>query len=70
MYEKVDLTMEKKKLFDMLLSQAGDILCVNITRDKKLLGICRLLRENVAYYNWVGFYLVEREGTCVGTIYG
>jgi len=61
MYEKVDLTMEKKKLFDRLLSQAGDILCVNITRDEKLLGICGLLRENVAYYNWVGFYLVERE---------
>lgn len=53
--------MEKKKLFDRLLSQAGDILCVNITRDEKLLGICGLLRENVAYYNWVGFYLVERE---------
>ena len=51
--------MEKKKLFDRLLSQAGDILCEDITRDEKLLGICGLLRENVAYYNWVGFYLVN-----------
>ena len=53
--------MEKKKLFDRLLSRVGDILCEDITRDEKLLGICGLLRENVAYYNWVGFYLVDRE---------
>lgn len=57
--------MEKKKLFERLLSQAGDILCVDITRDEKLLGICGLLRENVAYYNWVGFYLVDRERALV-----
>lgn len=25
-------------------------------RDEKLLQICQLLEENVAYYNWVGFY--------------
>jgi len=26
------------------------------TRDEKLLEICQLLHQNVAHYNWVGFY--------------
>jgi len=26
------------------------------TRDEKLLEICQLLNQNVAHYNWVGFY--------------
>ena len=27
-----------------------------LTRDEKLFAICNLLKNNVAYYNWVGFY--------------
>ena len=27
-----------------------------ISRDEKLLKICELLQDSVAYYNWVGFY--------------
>jgi L-methionine (R)-S-oxide reductase len=26
------------------------------TRDEKLYQICKLLEENISYYNWVGFY--------------
>ena len=26
------------------------------TRDEKLLEICQLLNQNIAHYNWVGFY--------------
>lgn len=26
------------------------------TRDEKLLEICQLLHQNIAHYNWVGFY--------------
>jgi L-methionine (R)-S-oxide reductase len=26
------------------------------TRDEKLLQICKLLEQNIDYYNWVGFY--------------
>jgi len=28
----------------------------SITVDERLLKICELLEENIAYYNWVGFY--------------
>lgn len=28
----------------------------NKTRDEKLLEICQLLNQNIAHYNWVGFY--------------
>lgn len=27
-----------------------------LTRDEKLFAICNLLKNNVTYYNWVGFY--------------
>ncbi len=32
------------------------------SRDEKLLGICKMLRDNVTHYNWVGFYIVKSEG--------
>ena len=28
----------------------------NVLRDEKLLQICHLLRDNIDYYDWVGFY--------------
>ena len=31
------------------------------SRDEKLLAICQLLNENVAHYNWVGFYFANLE---------
>ncbi len=33
----------------------------NTTKDEKLLAICQLLSNNVAYYNWVGFYFANPE---------
>lgn len=32
-----------------------------LNRDKKLLSICKLLNESIAYYNWVGFYFANYE---------
>ena len=32
-----------------------------ISRDEKLQAICQLLNENVAHYNWVGFYFANHE---------
>lgn len=32
-----------------------------LTRDEKLQAICQLLNENVAHYNWVGFYFANHE---------
>jgi L-methionine (R)-S-oxide reductase len=32
-----------------------------ISREEKLLKICELLSNSVAYYNWVGFYFANHE---------
>ena len=44
-----------------------------ISREEKLLKICRLLQDSIDYYNWVGFYFANPEaktlhlGPYVGT---
>lgn len=50
---------DKKKLLNNLLGKVREIADGPIDRDKKLLAICERLRENVAYYDWVGFYTVD-----------
>ena len=32
-----------------------------LSRDEKLLNVCKLLNENIEYYNWVGFYFANQE---------
>ena len=32
-----------------------------LDRDEKLLKICKLLSNSIAYYNWVGFYFANHE---------
>ncbi|MEO9891101.1 GAF domain-containing protein [Aurantibacter sp.] len=43
-------------MFEKLKSEATTILNTNDTVDERLLAICELLKENIAYYDWVGFY--------------
>jgi GAF domain-containing protein len=31
-------------------------------RDEKLIGVCKLLKNNLSHYDWVGFYLVDPPG--------
>ena len=45
--------------FDTLLEKIKVIINSDKKRDEKLRDICRLLREEVSYYNWVGFYFVN-----------
>lgn len=33
----------------------------DLSRDEKLLQLCAFLSENVAHYNWVGFYFAHHE---------
>lgn len=33
----------------------------NTERDVKLKNLCQYLSDNVAYYNWVGFYFANHE---------
>jgi GAF domain-containing protein len=54
--------VEKKALFDRLIKDIEKLLKepdARMMRDKKLLAICKLLKDNVKYYNWVGFYLLH-----------
>ena len=45
--------------FDALLERTRTILNVPSERDEKLRAVCTLLKTEVPYYNWVGFYLVD-----------
>lgn len=53
--------MEKKKIFDALLKKIKEIVKTKIDSKEKLLKICELLKDNVPYYNWVGFYIADDE---------
>lgn len=50
-----------KHLFDSLLNAVGEVIHGQMDRDEKLMTICRLLKENVNHYDWVGFYMVDPE---------
>jgi GAF domain-containing protein len=52
-------TLDKKELFAGLRERIEEILSMPHERDKKLNHICRLLADQVPYYHWIGFYLVE-----------
>jgi len=49
----------KKELFSAIEGRARLIVGGPGSPTEKMGGICRLLEENVPYYNWVGFYLVN-----------
>jgi GAF domain-containing protein len=49
----------KKQKFDLLLKQVKEIVNSKSDRDEKLRAICQLLKENVDYYDWVGFYIAD-----------
>jgi L-methionine (R)-S-oxide reductase len=48
--------------FQEIKPKVTDItLDVNLSRDEKLLAVCKLLNESIDYYNWVGFYFANHE---------
>lgn len=58
-------TFTKKKMtmtFEELKPKVTEITSNSaISREEKLLKICELLSNSVAYYNWVGFYFANQE---------
>lgn len=44
-----------------ILKSVKDIIASDFSRDEKLLNICKLLNENIEYYNWVGFYFANHD---------
>ncbi len=65
--------IDKKTLFDSLTKKVSEVLKRKADENEKLKTVCKLLKENVPYYNWVGFYLVDdkkREGLVLGPFEG
>ena len=55
--------MKKKRElsnFLFLTEKIREIVDSKLDMDGKLRGICKLLRDNVSHYDWVGFYLTGK----------
>lgn len=50
---------KKKDFFATLLIKVKETIRKPIDQQQKLQDICDLLKEQVNYYDWVGFYLVD-----------
>ena len=51
----------KTSLFKILIQKATDIMNDEKSQNEKLKRICVLLKDSVSYYDWVGFYLVDKK---------
>lgn len=47
--------------FEALKKEVDQIVLKNLDDKAKLYKICELLKNNVDHYDWVGFYIVNRE---------
>ena len=47
------------KDFQFLISNINDIIENSVTLNERLQSICEYLRDNVNYYDWVGFYFPD-----------
>jgi GAF domain-containing protein len=59
--------------FEELKPKVQDILTkTDVLRDEKLIQICHLLKDNIDYYDWVGFYFKngEKEELLLGPYVG
>ena len=56
MYKKKTMTF--KELQPKIIEITSN---TTLSRDEKLLNVCKLLNENIEYYNWVGFYFANHE---------
>lgn len=53
--------MEKSILFRLLTQKVDEIVNNKQDRDESLKAICKLLKDNVSCYDWVGFYIVDKK---------
>jgi L-methionine (R)-S-oxide reductase len=56
---KVEVVTDKGSLFKSLTSRIDEVLKTGLGKNEKLKAICKLLKENVSYYDWVGLYFVN-----------
>jgi L-methionine (R)-S-oxide reductase len=50
-------------LFTIITQSVKEILKNKTQKTNKLKAICKLLKDRVSYYDWVGFYAVDKEQT-------
>jgi GAF domain-containing protein len=50
---------EKKKLFSTLIHEVSSATRDSEDPDSALQSVCNVLKDNVTYYDWVGFYLTD-----------
>ncbi len=62
--------MGRKPQYDALLADVQEIVSTSLDRKEKLTRICELLWDDVAHYDWVGFYLVEHGKLVLGPFMG
>jgi len=53
--------IEKQKLFKLLFTRIDKLVKGSIPASEALYGICEMLKTAVPAYDWVGFYVVDRE---------
>jgi len=58
----MDLVPDKNQLFDSIFDRIKEALESASSKTEKLSAVCVLLVDNVPYYDWVGFYLVDESG--------
>lgn len=58
---KGELVIIKRELFIALKLKASEILKSDVDIADKLKALCKLLKNNISYYNWVGFYIINKE---------
>ena len=51
---------ERMDELDALVEETREITNGRLGRNEKLKAICRLLRDEVSHYDWVGFYFVDK----------
>lgn len=52
--------MKKMHSLDLLVKEVKTIADGKLTKNEKLRAICKLLRDCVAHYDWVGFYFIDK----------
>ena len=50
---------DKGQMLAILFDRVREIVGKRIDTDEKLSAICKLLKESLPHYDWVGFYLVD-----------
>jgi GAF domain-containing protein len=52
---------EKRELYEKSISEMSEILTLTKDREERMHAICTILKRNMPYYFWVGFYYPKKE---------